>query len=379
MRYNRRLDGRFGESGKFVEKASNLRRTKASNRLSFGLLRVIINMVAPVAQKWGYLVRLQLGATAATYGVLVSAFLLFRFVFGEKSEIIALLNTIAPWIATGSAVGFGLSFLAPYRKYWLVWSVPGVIAFILWHGPTLIPGRPLMPPQTTDHFVVASFNFTLVNTVLSQDNRTAIEDLDADLLGLQEISGYVPLYELEDLFQYQFRDSGLAIVSKFPFHDEQVIMFEDADARERTVALRIIAEIYEQPVSIYVAHPERPTISVRPMTYDDRNLKRGMEALLEAIENEQNPVILLCDCNFAPTSESYSNMDKVLTDSWSVAGFGFGFTAPANKHDTPFPVIRGDYVWHSSEFATVDVEVSSNHGDSDHYPVRAELGWIVDD
>ena len=277
-------------------------------------------------------------------------------------------------------VSFGLSFLAPYRKYWLACSVPGVMAFVLWHGTLFIPGRPLIPPDTTDLFTVASFNIMQsAGTVLDEDTRVAIENLDADLVGIQEVGKDVPLSEIDGIFPYQVQHAGIAVISRVPLADERLITVEKTDGKGQPVALRVTAEINDHQISVYVAQLVRPTISVRPMEYDARDLKRGMEALLDALRKDPNPVILLCDCNFSPTSESYENMAKLLNDSWRAAGFGLGLTAPASKNDVPFRVIRCDYIWHSSELATLNAKVIANHGASDHHPARAELGWIVDD
>lgn len=337
--------------------------------------------IAALAQQWWYLVRLQLGATAATYGVVVSALLALRFLVGEDLVVVALFNTIAGWVTAGTLGGLGLALLAPYRRYWVIWLVPGSIAFVMWHAALFVPGRPLLPPETRDPFVAVTFNVRQGgSSELPASLRDALADLDADFVGLQEIGSDVPLDELAQRWPYQRQRNRIALLSQLPFQDVQFLQSaQEPGYSPLTFAMRAIVTVNQQPVSVYVVHLRRPTMSVRPMVYDDQYFKAGVDVLLDALRHDPNPVLLLCDCNFAPTSESYARLAQQLRDSWGAAGFGPGFTAPVDKDDTPFPIIRSDYIWHSAEFATRAVTLESQRGGSDHLPVRAELGWIVSD
>ena len=334
--------------------------------------------LARLAQRVFYLVRIQAGATAATYGMAVNVFLLLRFALGEDSELVALANMVAPWITGGALLSFAISLIAPYRAYWLLWSVPGVVVFVWWNGLLFIPGRPLLSPDTNDPFTVATFNLKHIrsNIPVPEGTRASIEAMDVDLLGVQEFSDAASTDGLDDLFPYSVRQGKLAVFSHFPLSEGQRIVRELPYDEEQLVALRVTAQINTTTVSVYVAHPQRPTMEIRPVTFDDSILKADLAVLTGALRQDPYPVILLCDCNFSPVSESYANMTDLLDDTWHEAGFGLGFTAPARKDDTPFPVMRSDYVWHSAEFAARAIRVESDHGLSDHFPVWAELGWV---
>lgn len=364
-----------------TQNADGLREFERSPARSANLLDILPFSSANVlAAKWSYLIRLQIGATAASYGLVIDCLLLLRAVVGEASLVVAIFNMVALWLTAGCAVSFCLSLLAPHRKYWILWSLPGMLAFVLWYGVLFLPDRPYFSPDTRHSIVVSSFNVKRIGLYdLPPGTIASLERLQADLVGMQEVNPDMRLTELREMYPYQYYLPGIALASRLPFRDERAITYSNHSRKTQTVALRVTIDLSGQPVSVYVAYPKRPDMSVRPLVYDDRDLKAAIDRLVEALDNDPNPVILLCDCNFSSTSENYRRLATLLTDSWQVAGFGLGLTVPvSDRGDVAFPVIRGDYVWHSAEFATLDVAVMPDHGESDHYPVRAELGLIGD-
>jgi endonuclease/exonuclease/phosphatase (EEP) superfamily protein YafD len=79
------------------------------------------------------------------------------------------------------------------------------------------------------------------------------------------------------------------------------------------------------------------------------------------------PVIVAGDFNAVPDSRAIATMREFLTDAWTVAGRGPGFTIPVRQ-----PNRRIDYVWVSRHFTPVRMEVLSSEA-SDHLPIVAEL------
>ncbi|MFZ9746576.1 MAG: endonuclease/exonuclease/phosphatase family protein [Opitutaceae bacterium] len=79
------------------------------------------------------------------------------------------------------------------------------------------------------------------------------------------------------------------------------------------------------------------------------------------------PVIVAGDFNAVPDSRAIATMREFLTDAWTVAGRGPGFTIPVRQ-----PTRRIDYIWVSRHFTPVRMEVLTSEA-SDHLPIVAEL------
>jgi endonuclease/exonuclease/phosphatase family metal-dependent hydrolase len=92
-----------------------------------------------------------------------------------------------------------------------------------------------------------------------------------------------------------------------------------------------------------------------------------LAVILEEWDGRQ-PAVLVGDLNARP---SWRQVGELLAagwvDVWSEAGSGDGFTANAAE-----PRYRIDYVFHTPDLATVEVEVIESQA-SDHFAVVADL------
>jgi endonuclease/exonuclease/phosphatase (EEP) superfamily protein YafD len=79
--------------------------------------------------------------------------------------------------------------------------------------------------------------------------------------------------------------------------------------------------------------------------------------------------VLLGDLNAEPDSLEMQRLAEAgLIDSWGQAGSGPGYTYSARD-----PFQRIDWIWHSDDLTTLEVEVISSLA-SDHLPVASTLG-----
>ncbi|MBN1202582.1 MAG: endonuclease/exonuclease/phosphatase family protein [Anaerolineae bacterium] len=338
-----------------------------------------------LGRQWLRSVRLQIGAVAGTYGLLTALYLGARALVGERWVVIALLNNGAHWILLGAVASFVLAFLSPYRRFWVIYALPGFIMFWVWFGALFSPWRLSNTDQGTG-LVVATFNIKSEDTVIEK-RLAVVRDLDADIIGLQELSGAEVIAELKRLYPYHVigleiqtdqqtvNESGLGIFSRYPIDESETYLIGNKPERQHPVALRTVITNDQKSISVYVMHPLRPTITIRPAEYNGSERHDGIQDAMGFIHQEQNPVVILCDCNLSSATEDYSLLAGSLVDSWQDAGFGFGLTAPSDNNDTPFMLMRSDYVWHSPDMDTISVTVWPDSGGSDHRPVRAQLGF----
>ena len=311
----------------------------------------------------------------ASYGLFVIVLLLYRAYAGEQSEAVALLNNTFHWILGAAALGFLATLLAPQRRFWAVYALPGVIAFVWWYGDLFLPRFP--PPATETEFTVVTFNMNGQRPILPK--LDVIHALDADLLALQEatiIQTHIGNDErLADRYAYSLVIDQLALYSRFPI-DESTFGFIGGDPEEfaQVWGFRVDVTIDARPVSVYVLHPERPFLNLRPLYFEDGVRNAVLTDAADDIAANENPVILLCDCNTGAQTDDYAALDAHLIDAWQQAGWGFGLTAPADPTDTPIPLLRSDIIWHSHDFVTQRIQVWGDSGGGDHYPVVATVG-----
>jgi endonuclease/exonuclease/phosphatase (EEP) superfamily protein YafD len=144
-----------------------------------------------------------------------------------------------------------------------------------------------------------------------------------------------------------------------------------------------IIEIEGTPVHFFVLHLIPTLVGEVPIKEWPSRIREREEIrmdqitrVLEALPTEDEPVILVCDCNFTETTFAYARIDSVLDDSFQEEGWGFGHTVHPAGVEIAFS--RVDYIWHSPHFVTKKAFVISD-GPSDHYAVVADLMFIEDD
>ncbi len=93
-----------------------------------------------------------------------------------------------------------------------------------------------------------------------------------------------------------------------------------------------------------------------------------VDVLSRSIDECPYPVILAGDFNDTPSSYSYHQLTRKLTDSFREAGNGFFESTYAGK----FPAFRIDYLLHSKHF-TAGAYKKFNVDLSDHYPISATM------
>ncbi|MEJ2150423.1 MAG: hypothetical protein P8Z40_13220, partial [Chloroflexota bacterium] len=238
-------------------------------------------------------------------------------------------------------------------------------------GPLFLPNISRKPPSGSSELTVATYNTTYRADDYDEMLRVVLA-LDADVVGIEEASEeFVDATRQE--YPYRWQDANFALISRYPI-DRAGIHFLVNEEKNRLDTLVAPIDFDGQPVSVYVFHPIRPSLRIRPLLYDSVDREEATQELADAVEHDPNPVVLLCDCNFAYRTDDYRSIAALLTDGWRERGFGFGFTAPVRSPNLPLG--RTDCIWHSSDFVTTSIRVGRENGPSDHFPLRATLALM---
>jgi vancomycin resistance protein VanJ len=312
----------------------------------------------------------------ALYGLVGTGYLLARSEVGERQPWIAFANNFMPWLSFVSMVLAGIALFSQ-RRILAALQVPMIVAFVVLYGDLFDPPPPSVQTGHGQSLTVATFN---VHSSASDPAQIAdaIVQLDVDIVGLQELEpDFVDALRqyIGDDYPYWVYDPqptgddhATGLLSRFP-----VVLVEQYYPPDNMRHRRVVLNVNDQPLAVYLTHFTRPQNSFSPRAYDARARERMMGRLEEALKAESYPALVLCDCNMTDQSNTYHRMDRLLDDSFREAGWGLGATFPTHEGGLPFPVLRIDYVWHSEHFSVSDVFVADNGGTSDHFPVVARL------
>lgn len=317
-----------------------------------------------------------------SWGLLVNSYVGLLVVCRDCIRPLEFANHVAHWISLSALLATVLSGLL-IRRWWLgAWFLPGMLMFGVAYGSLWLPQS--TPDVQGIEFTAATYN--VLGHIADPDETLAIiQDMDADFVAIQEFRPtlrYKLRDELGDVYPYQANRivngvDGLGILSKYPFLGDPYFNLPHSYETTQPRYGRALVDVDGQVLVVYTYHPNTPYFE--PSTINIEQTRQ----LMELITAEEFPVLLMCDCNNTPLSQTYRLIDKQLSDSFAEQGFGFGLTFPAGGYDwgnirTPDfikPLIRIDYIWHSKAIVALDAQVwtDGNGGTSDHYPVWARL------
>ena len=320
-------------------------------------------------------------ALAGAYGLSVAGFLLLRWLVGESWPMIALFNSLLHLLLLPALVLLPLAVLLR-RRTLVILLLPTLLFFVLSYGVVFVP-RPVQ--AAADDFRLMTYNlkaqFRDLDAALA-----VIRDSDADVIALQEVTVEMAARieaELIEVYPYQALQAqsydqvlGQAVLSRYP-------VLEDEYWRLNLSAQRVALDKDGQAVTLYNVHPMMP---IQPRGFIMRSEDIG--DILARAAGDTGPVLLAGDFNMSDQSDDYRQVAALYGDAYRAAGWGMGFTFPA---DLPFfgggmdqppavvrhfpPLVRLDYVFHSDHFAPLMAHVLTNPGGSDHLPVLVTLAF----
>lgn len=264
------------------------------------------------------------------------------------------------WDYTGVVLG-ALLMLVPLISWLTAGAAP---------KPEHAPGYPVK---------IMSYNIhSAFNTEGSQDLEAiaaVIEDSGADIIGIQEISRGRLMDGSPDMttwlanrldMQMIFQGTdeliwGNAILSRFPILESGFgDLPKEGSLIKRGYLWALIDVGAEEPLLVIVTH-------LHQIEADSQVRLDQLPVILD-FWNDQSSTVFLGDLNATPeTPEMELIADAGLVDAWVEAGQGSGYTFAANDL-----VKRIDYIWHSPDLGTVEIELIQTHA-SDHLPVLVTI------
>ncbi|MRT17397.1 endonuclease/exonuclease/phosphatase family protein [Vitellibacter sp. q18] len=238
---------------------------------------------------------------------------------------------------------------------------------------------------------ILSYNVRLFNAYEknpSSDVRPIIDEIlfeeHPDIVCVQEY--YKPNTMDFSMYPYQYihfksekAKLGHAIFSKYPLLNKGGFDFEDtynntlyADVVKGKDTLRIYS-VHLQSLGIiprvsFLQDSDNEKLRKRVSAAFEKQQKQ-IDAILEHKKNTHYPVILCGDFNNTPFSYSYRKLKEGMQDAFRERGNGLGTTFKFEK----FPM-RIDYIFASEGLDIISFDTMKKTF-SDHYAVRATIGW----
>ncbi|MEO1431575.1 MAG: endonuclease/exonuclease/phosphatase family protein [Cyanobacteria bacterium J06633_8] len=311
------------------------------------------------------------------YVILFSLWILLRFLFFDSFWWLALINTVALYIFIPLIIFLPLALLCRYWRLLFALCFP-LGLFIGLYASLFLPS--LSTPATLNQPIIKAMTF---NMLFNNDDYDSIAKMVAennpDIIGLQEVrSQTVPILIKRFAKDYPYSafnpvelSHNVGILSRFPI-DKFVTLPAPPIQRGIQITLRLNNG---KTIEAIVAHltPSYPLNQFFKLAdYWYKSRAAEVSYLSNIVKQYDKPVIVMCDCNFTDTSETYSQMRQVMSDSFHEAGWGFGHTFKGKF----FPIGRIDYIWHTKEIKTLKADVGREAG-SDHLPVIAKLHLLT--
>lgn len=328
----------------------------------------------------------------AAYGISATMQILSSWLIGERWLLNAFCNSFAHllWLPALILLPFSILFRA-WRL--VIVLIPVVFAFIINYGAQLLP-RSGTVQAGTHSFSLMTFNIQ-ARTTDFEDIAMLIRAGDADIVAIQELSfeGEAALHELlrddyphQALYSSENPHLGQALFSRFPIEDHSYWQHDVPNALGHQ---RAQINTPRGSLIIYNVHPVHPFM-VPGTFFDSRHRTQEIAILLERIEAETLPALMVGDFNMPDLTEDYYLLSSNLNDAFRRAGSGMGWTYPdwsdpATPRTGPLtsltaylntpPLLRLDYVFYNEGLQAVEARVWPYSAGSDHRPLWVRLNW----
>ncbi len=303
------------------------------------------------------------------FALLALAWTGLHWLTGDLFLPVRMVNYVMPWLLLGLVPGLALAALARHKTLAMVLAVPALFVAVSF--------APLfLPPATTVlaggiSFKVMSYNLLYVNRDVAAISRLIWQE-QPDILLMQEVTPFharnlpvalADLYPGQSLHVAYASEIGQVIISRYPMTSEGI----DRKARIQKVSLETPAG----RVKVWNVHARTP--SRWQQHYQD------LSAMAIETAQVEGPLIVGGDFNTTDQSELYRLINRHLDNAHWEAGWGFGFSFPAESssiYGVPIPgsVVRIDHIFYSGEhFLARHARTLAESGGSDHLPVVVTL------
>jgi endonuclease/exonuclease/phosphatase family metal-dependent hydrolase len=340
------------------------------------------------------------------FGLVMLIWFSLRWWPGDRLKPVRILNYFMPWLLMGLIPALLVAGLTKRKQLTFMLTIPTVgIGLVL--IPQFLPGANAV--AASQSLKIMSYNVLYVNDdLVGIANVIRLEQ--PDIVLLQEV--ILPMApELRDKLVNLYADQpayfayeptmAQAIISRYPIENVGVT----GHGRAQKVKINTPAG----PINVWNIHA---TLAVEQSSwYRQRD---EMTMLADEIANMDEPLIVGGDFNTTPQSDNYQLIAQHLHNAHQQAGWGLGFTFPAQGFSMrnrtidlqwkiletgpvrktlklagiprePFlrdykyipvssgPVVRIDHIFYNDHFSAYKTHALSNAGGSDHLPIVTEL------
>lgn len=291
---------------------------------------------------------------------------------GDRFFPVQILNYLAPWLLLGLIPALLLAFFLKRRWLALTLTIPTLLIGIT-YAPLFMP-RPSLALADSPHFKVMSYNVWNLNRDVTAAAGLVIQE-NPDILLLQEARSRFaegvfaewqaatpgqPLYISHDGYSAQ------TIISRFPITPVANV-FDEGRAQ------KVLLQTPGGPLHVWNIHSSQPVLW-RQHYYQARKLAYSVDLV-------DGPLLVAGDFNTTEQAEAYGLINDHLENAHWNAGWGFGFSFPANQPTVkripvPLPVVRIDHIFYNDHLFVHNAGTLSSSGGSDHFPVTAEFSLM---
>jgi vancomycin resistance protein VanJ len=302
-----------------------------------------------------------------------------RLIFFDRFWWLALLNTLAFYLFLPLLLLLPLALWARQRRLVVGLIVPCLLFLVLFQSLVNPFAKATRPAQAEPTLKVMSFNLLWSNHDYPKIAQM-IGTIQPDLIGVQEVrseemaalvAALAPAYPYQAVHPID-RFHTVGLLSRLPIDSIAVLPYPPMER-----GLQVIVQNGTRQLSVLIVHLAPNNMPIWPLeqfvaTTIDRYTQRAAEVhyLQTAVQERTLPTLMLCDCNMTDTSETYAQLQMVVTDSFQERGWGLGHTLSVTG--VQFPVQRVDYIWHTDDLQVVDAFIGTDGG-SDHLPMIASF------
>ena len=323
------------------------------------------------------------------YLVALTAYLPLRFLLRDSLWWLSMINAVALLLFVPLLIV--LPLLTLLRSRFALWGAGLVVVFAVWLIPYYLPRVAAAANDPT--LKVITFNMWRFNPDVPRVEEW-LRQQQADVVFMQEITKEYAADEVQRLIEvYPYQavqdwGGGNLILSRYPILEWKTYPSQDNGG---FLLIRAVISYQDQEIALYSAHLSRPSkdtsienVRYIPnfvktvLGYDDTARNAEIRTLLSILDTETGPYLVAGDFNMSDQCMIYWDIRAKLGDAFREAGIGVGASWPAGgANGRPAfvpPVVRIDYIWHSSAFRAITAEVGPQLG-SDHYPVVSQLSF----
>lgn len=314
------------------------------------------------------------------------------YLIGMAALLIAnhFLRPVSPFVALASTFNLYLYLAAlPLVVCLILLRTRAAIAILLLLVALLLVTHPVLPsvsailPEKSSGPTISAMTFNLGLSLTPPDQLAqTIAAAQADIVAVQEMTDQSAAVLAAELAAYPYQISDTAIASTGFFSKLPILGYQWLYPPDGRPFLHVVVDQKGTDWHIFPIHFYPPGIvwsETRPLPRGiiETDLESEVAYMLQQVAGVAEPVVVLGDFNMSDQSHAYAAITASLQDSFRQAGFGLGRTFPNNFRlagvRLPFPLVRIDYVFHSSHLATTAATVNCVEGQSDHCAVLVVL------